>query len=162
MKESLLADRNKFIDDFDRSYQVYEKNKKDYFYVKLIYEHFCQNNVDIKNEIKITKFKSILNTYRTNKNHDFSINKYKTCEFFWTNLNLYILSILAQAFEYVLKEKNEYQKGLDSLIEQNLLNCEKIVDDLKIGNSKIGKGNSISKSINYLKKLFNDLKPGRI
>ena len=162
MKESLIVDRNKFIEDFNKSYQSYKKNKKDYFYVKLIYEHFCQNNDDIKNEIKVIKLKNIVNTYRANKNHDFDIEKYKVCEFFWTNLNLYILSSLALASESVLKKKNDYDKDLDVIIQQNLLNCEEIVDELKIGNSKIGKGNSVSKSINYFKGVLNDLKSGRI
>lgn len=162
MKESVIADRNKFIEDFNKSYQSYKSNKKDYFYVKLIYEHFCQNNEDIKNEIKVIKLKNIVNTYRANKNHDFNIEKYKECEFFWTNLNLYILSSLALASESVFKKKNDYEKDLDSIVKQNLLNCEKIVNELNLGNSKIGKGKSISKSINYLKGLFNDLKSGRI
>ena len=154
INNSILKDRNKFIDDFNKSYLMYKKNKKDYFYVKLIYEHFCQNNGDIKDEMKITKFKSILNIYRSNKNHDFNFENYKACEFFWTNLNLYILNVLAQASECVLKEKDEAETGLDTLIEQNLLNCEKIVNDLNIGNSKIGKGNTIIKSINHLKGIF--------
>lgn len=162
MKESLITDRNKFIEDFNKCYQSYKANKKDYFYVKLIYEHFCQNNEDIENEIKVIKLKNIVNTYRANKNHNFNIDIYKECEFFWTNLNLYILSSLALASESVFKKKNDYEKGLDVIVKQNLLNCEEIVDELKIGNSKIGKGNSISKSINYLKGVLYDLKSGRI
>ena len=162
MKESIIADRNKFIEDFNKSYQSYKTNKKDYFYVKLIYEHFCQNNEDIKNDIKVIKLKNIVNTYRANKNHDFNIDKYKECEFFWTNLNLYILSSLALASESVFKKKNDYEKGLDAIVNQNLLNCEKIVNELNIGSSNIGSGNTISKSINYFKGLLKDIKAGKI
>ncbi len=163
METNLQIDRDKFIKDFNESYNIYLKNKKDYFYVKLIYEHFCQNNEDIEASIKIIKLKSLVNTYRANKNHNFDLDIYKSCDFFWKNLNLYILSTLAFVSESLIKKKkNDYQKGLDKVVSEHIINCEKIVNDLQIGNSKLNKDNKISDSINYFKKLLNDVRVGKL
>tara|TARA_B100001123_G_C15292982_1_gene1018118 strand:+ start:728 stop:1219 length:492 start_codon:yes stop_codon:yes gene_type:complete len=163
MEEKIKTDRKKFINDFDESYKVYLESKKDYFYVKLLFEHFCQNNKEVKDDIKIIKLQNIVNTYRANKNHDFNLDKYKTCEFFWRNLNLYILSNLAFVSESLIKKKkNDYEKDLDKIIDKHIINCEKIVNDLEIGNSKINRDKTISKSISYLKDLARDIKEGKI
>ena len=38
MEKEIEIKRNKFINEFNKSYNVYLKNKKDYFHVKLMYE----------------------------------------------------------------------------------------------------------------------------
>ena len=163
MEEKFKTDRKKFINDFNESYKVYSESKKDYFYVKLLFEHFCQNNKEVKDNIKIIKLENIVNTYRANKNHDFNLDKYKTCEFFWRNLNLYILSNLAFVSESLIKKKkNDYEKDLDKIVDKHIISCEKIVNDLGIGSSRIIKDSTISKSINYLKNLVRDVRKGRI
>ena len=163
MKNNIQTDRDKFISDFNESYNIYLNNKKDYFYVKLIYENFCQNNKDVEDSMKIIKLKSIVNTYRANKNHNFDLDIYKSCDFFWRNLNLYILSTLAFVSESLIKrKKNDYQKELDKIVSEHIINCEKIVNDLQIGSSKLNKKNKISDSINYFKELLNDIKTGKV
>ena len=163
MEKDIQIKRNKFINDFNKSYNVYLKNKKDYFHVKLMYEHFCQNNKYVDSNIKIVKLKSIINTHRANKNHEFEFDIYKSCEFFWSNLNLYILSTLAIASESSIKRKaNDYDKQLDKVALEHLINCEDIVNDLSIGNSYLNKKNKISDLINYFKKFFNDSNSGKV
>ena len=91
------------------------------------------------------------------------MDKYKTCEFFWRNLNLYILSNLAFVSESLIKKKkNDYEKDLDKIVDKHIINCEKIVNDLGIGSSRITKDSTISKSISYLKNLVRDVRKGRI
>jgi len=108
MEKDIQINRNKFINDFNKSHNIYLKNKKDY-------------------------------------------------------LNLYILSTLAIASESSIKRKtNDYDKHLDKVALEHLINCEDIVNDLSIGNSYLNKKNKISDLINYFKKFFNDSNSGKV
>lgn len=155
--------RQKLITDFYLSYDSYKLNKKDYFYVKLIFEHFCSENKDINDEMKLLKLKSIINTYRSNKNEKFSLLIYNQCEFFWRYLNLYILSELSFISGSLKKLKNDsYDKVLNDTISLHLIKCDEIVNELGIGSSNVSKKYTISSAIKKFEVMISDIRKGRI
>ena len=159
MKNNLIdTNKKEFIDEFYASHSTYLKYKKDYFYVKLLHQHFCQKNMDIKDELKIAKFKSILNTHRSQRNSEFNLKKYQKCEFFWKNLNLYILSDLGFISETLNKTKNtNYENDLNKIVVEHINNFEKITKDLEIQNSKVS-SNKISDIIKHFKNFIRVIK----
>ena len=153
--------KKKFIAKFHHCFTSYKKFKKDYFIVKLLYSKFCQQTKTSTDELKEIKLKGIINTHRCQRNGKFNFKRYQECEFFWENLNLYILGDLSLISTQLKKaEADDYSKEINKSIEQHFKIFQEIIKNLKIEDSKF-LGRTLKEIIFYFKNVIKRIKRKR-